>query len=400
MMVEDLVAFTCSAVVRSTRISKGEEMSPKRTSHRGVLSLGDGRYELRLVRTDPKTGRRRDSKRIVEAPSALDAARQRMAILGEMRRERAAPARVRLADYARSWLLSRAPAWKASTRKTVAEILDLHVVPVLGDHLMDAITIDDITAWRDGMTTAAAAESVNGRLRVLKKLLKDAVTDRVLEWNPADSVKPLRVLRPDATEIEARGLTAEELRAVLAWLERYRPQWYTIVAAMAWTGLRFGEVSALRWEDLDVERGVLTIRRSQWKQQIQDPKTAAARRTVAIATPLAKALRAHRKRQLAEQSKGVASGYVFLSRKGTLLFQSSLTKPVREALAASGVKRRITAAHGFRHTLNNLIRHVTDEIARQSIIGHADEASGARYSHVGLEEKKAAVAAVVRMVRK
>jgi integrase len=55
--------------------------------------------------------------------------------------------------------------------------------------------------------------------------------------------------------------------------------------------------------------------------------------------------------------------------------------------------------HTLRHTWNNILRQNAPELVRQSLIGHADEEIGKRYSAVGLDEKRAAVAGVVRMVK-
>jgi integrase len=55
--------------------------------------------------------------------------------------------------------------------------------------------------------------------------------------------------------------------------------------------------------------------------------------------------------------------------------------------------------HVLRHTLNNILRQAAPELVRQAIVGHADAATGKRYSNVGADEKRVALAAVVGMVK-
>jgi integrase len=369
----------------------------KRSRHPGVQSLGEGKYSVRMVWVDPKTGRKRNTKHTIEARSAAHAAEIRAAKLAELRAEHGPKNRVRLVDYATSWLASQAPAWKPSTRKTLAEILDLHVVPVLGDFYVDAIGPSDVVRWRDAQS--AAPESVNGRLRVLRRVLRDAANELDMGRDPAFGVKALRVVQREATDKASKGYTPEELRAVLTWIARYMPQWHPLVATLAFTGLRFGEASALKWEDIDLENGVIVVRRAQWKGMIDSPKARASRRTVVIPAELARVLGAYRKKQIAAQPPGLATGFVFLSNNGNLLFQSVLTKPIRAAQRACGT-RELKAAHAFRHSLNNLLRQVTDEMVRRALVGHADSEVGELYSHVGLAEKRAAINAALRLVPK
>ncbi len=92
-------------------------------------------------------------------------------------------------------------------------------------------------------------------------------------------------------------------------------------------------------------------------------------------------------------------GLVFPTNVGTHASNSVLTKPVRAALNAVGVTRPFHAAHGFRHTFNDLVRKVAQEQVRQALVGHQTEEMGRRYAHVRLEERRAAVARVVALVR-
>lgn len=368
----------------------------RKTKVRGIHYAGPGQYRVRVYYIDPKTGKQRERVRLVEAADIHEASEIRARLRREAMQggEDGRPRR-RLADYAESWLRGKLPNLKASTRDRYAHVLDVHVLPVLGDHWVDAIERDDLIAWRDSQR--GAVETVNGRLRVLLQVLRDGVVDLGLDRDPTLRVESLRV--PGGRVTKRKGLDASELRALLAAIERDSPRWRPLVLTLAYTGLRFGEATALRWEDVDLDEGTITVVRAQWKGHVDHPKAKASRRTVAMAPELIDVLRGHRD---GRKVRPLPSGYVFLSNRGTLLFNSVLTKPVRKALRAIGFDfetRRFPAAHGFRHTYNNLLRQVAHEQVRQSMMGHADDAMRERYSHVDMNEKRSAAGAVVDLVR-
>src|SRR5215510_4440501 len=49
---------------------------------------------------------------------------------------------------------------------------------------------------------------------------------------------------------------------------RHEAEWYPLAAAMAWTGLRFGEATALEWDDLDEQQNIIRVRRAQWRSHV------------------------------------------------------------------------------------------------------------------------------------
>jgi integrase len=373
--------------------------SRSKTKMPGVTRLADGRYRVRAYMTDPKTGRERELDRVISAANVAEAGSIRDALRRELLSGRADAKRerIKLAAYASSWLQSKLPTLKASTQKTYAEILDLHVIPVLGDYFVDAITYDDLVRWRDSQRGAVA--SINSRVRVLKTVLRDAVVDVRLNRDPTMRLTSLREKRHEVDDDDlAASLSAAELHRLLTAVQRRDPQWYPLVLTLALTGLRFGEATALKWSDIDEQARSVRVRRSQWNGIIDHPKTSASRRTVALAPELAAVLAAHRREIVSRQVPGLHTGYVFLSRVGRLLYSSCLTKPVRRALAAAGIERAFHAAHGFRHTFNNLVRQVAEGEVVRSLTGHVDEEMTSHYSHVSLDEKHAAVARVVELL--
>src|SRR5690349_25116546 len=135
---------------------------------------------------------------------------------------------MRLSDYARSWLRTKLPELKPSTADKYASVLDLHILPALGDHFIDAIMPADVLQWRDRQDARPA--TVNTRLRVLRTLLADAASDLDLIRNPAERTHGVRERRSDE---DPNTLSAEQLAKVLAHLEQHEPRWHPLFLTLA-----------------------------------------------------------------------------------------------------------------------------------------------------------------------
>jgi integrase len=101
---------------------------------------------------------------------------------------------------------------------------------------------------------------------------------------------------------------------------------------------------------------------------------------------------------LAEQAPGLAEGWMFPSRVGTRRVPSSLYKAWGRCLEITGIGRRFTV-HGMRYTFTDLVRRAdVDAVVRRELTGHVTEEMQRHYSHVGIDEKRAALAGVLRLV--
>jgi integrase len=355
------------------------------TRFKGVKVIVPG--ELYLVRgtwIDPKTDLKRSFREQIEAPDAETAAAIRLDMLREAKAGKQAEPMPRLLAFGKSWLRSKRGEVEPSTyekfKYTVA-----HICETFGDHYIDRIETRDVKAWRDSQTDYANS-TVNGWLSVFRLMMRDAVHDYRLPFDPTEGVRALSEVEPE------RCLEPAKLDALLVAVLTVAPQWFALVAVLALTGLRFGEASALKWTDIDWEGREIYVRRAHWRGRIGKPKTG-KRRTAVLGPFLADVLREHRKQQISTQHPALEGGWVFASSRGTLLSSGVLTKPLRKACKHAKIDEPVSA-HWLRHTYSNEARRKSDLQTQKALTGHTSDRSAIRYSAVSLNERLAVVSEI------
>ena len=166
------------------------------------------------------------------------------------------------------------------------------------------------------------------------------------------------------------------------------------------TGLRQGELPGLRWQDMDLDRGVLTvlqtIRVIDGKIETGAPKSKGSRRTVPIAAPDLDSLKAWRTRQLAERMRAgpawTDTGLVFTRQIGKPLFARNMSRRWHQLLDVAGIERR--GMHAARHTTATLLMAAGEHPkVVQELLGHATIALTLdTYSHVQEGQREQATA--------
>jgi integrase len=248
-----------------------------------------------------------------------------------------------------------------------------------------------------------AAQTVGHVHRLLRRILGHAAQWGVIVANPSASVGPPRVTQ---TEIEIVSET--EARTVLTRLRSRDLPLYTIAAVALGTGMRRGELLALRWKDLDLDGSKLRVEQSleQTKAglRFKPPKTKHGRRSIAIPPALIADLRAHWK---AMQEQRLAFGLgrsapddlVFTMWDGSPRKPNALTNDWLRASAVTG--RRINL-HALRHThASSLILAGIDILTISRRLGHADaKTTLSVYGHLfGNTDDKAAEAVQAMFAR-
>ena len=383
------------------------------TKREGIEQVGPNRYRIRARATCPRTGKRKEVDRVRACSLREARALQQQwlqELTAELRTERAP--RVRLKDYAASWLAGREGLIKKGSAVFIATIWDVHIAGTkIADLYVDDIRPEDVQEWLVDMrsktyvpgTTARRkraakgeprgykASTINGAYAKLRQIIREA-SARARAPNPCDGV---RGLKPNRSR--NNFLRADETGKVLAWIQVQQPQWYPHVLVSLTTGLRWSEVSALVWTDLDEAEAVIRVVRGQYKglasTTTKNGESEDAPRVVPLLPEVAEVLRAHRQQMIRDQHPGLAEGWIFPARHGGLYARTPLGPVLAAACAAVGTKNRITG-HGLRHTANDLLRRVASSSVTRSIIGHATEAMHQHYTHVDEGERRdAAVSA-------
>ena len=369
----------------------------------GLWQLDKKTWVVRAQRRCPRTHRMVNRRRLVRNATRAEA----LAVLEELRAELEAwdargPAlqatsQQTLESFAISWLKTkkRRKDLAPSTERRYATALD-RLSTWLREMPLADIGRGDIQQWMVASRKKFAARSVNGWLRVLRTCLGEAVADGLIPANPAAQVRPLK----EEVDLEqTNSLPGGKLRELLAVMSRDDHTIHAAAATQAFTGLRWGELSALKWEDYEVDAHVLRIRRAVSDGQVRSITKTEKARTVGVPEVLAGILRIHRERLIKEQHSGVSSGLMFPSKRGTPLGSGRISDALRACCEKAGITRRFTS-HGFRRSLTDLLRNAqVDPVVAAGLTGHETERMRKHYSTVRDQEAVDASERVARLVQ-
>jgi integrase len=285
------------------------------------------------------------------------------------------------------WMVLVLPTFKRTTQHGYRAVLRVHVLPTWRDTSLRDIDRLAIQQWvADRLRRGIGWQSVRNAWVLLSSILETAVEYGYLQSNPARGVKfPQKALKKKPALIAGDDF-AKLLRQLS---ETHR----TMVSLIAATGLRIGELLALRWSSLDLEVGALTVRESVFEGEFQAPKTQRALRTIPLGPHAVKALKEHRDRV----ARNGDNDLVFGNRKGDALRESKLlTKVLQPAAERAGLGR--VTWHQFRHIHSSLLNNLNVPVKiAQEQLGHASISTTLNiYTHVVDASHRKAIEAVER----
>ena len=231
----------------------------------------------------------------------------------------------------------------------------------IGHLRLEEINVDTLERWRDGYI---AARSPSNRTLLkytiaLGGIFKRAMRVHGLPNNPAALMERPRLRRTK----EITVLSAPEVHALAR--AAASPEDATLFLTAAFTGLRMGELLALRWRDVDFPRESIHVRASFAKDIESTPKSGAAR-TVPMVNEVAQALARHGERP----NFTAPIDLVFAGALGGHLDPNRVRKRFREALAEAGLPEM--RFHELRHTFGTLAIQRASILQVQNWLGHAD----------------------------
>ena len=291
-----------------------------------------------------------------------------------------------LSEYLDHWLSdSVQDTVRATTHERYEQIVRLHLKPALGRLKLKALTPAHVRGlYREKLEAGASQRTVRYVHVTLHKALKQAVADGLIPRNATEAVKP-----PQIVKEEMHPLTQEQTKMLLEAARGDRLEALYVLAVH--TGLRQGELLGLKWEDVDLEAGTLSVRRTLSITKdgpvLAAPKTKGSARSVSLTSGGVSALRGHLQRQLGEidriGSLWRENGLIFASQTGEFLDRRNVTKGhFKPLLKRAGLPE--IRFHDLRHTCATLLlaRNVNPKIVSE-MLGHASIAITLdTYSHV------------------
>ena len=284
-------------------------------------------------------------------------------------------------------LLDRLTQWETKighkTAERYRELINNQIRPHLGDKQLQKLKAVEIERWHNALLTigrkdgagGVSARTVGHAHRVLSKALKEAARFDLVVKNVASIEKPPRVDRKDEIQI------VEEHR-LREMLERLKGQpIYPKVVLAVFTGLRRGELLALRWRHIDLDRKLLEVREALEQTtahgvQVKAPKSKAGRRDITLPDVVVETLREHRRAQLELRMRlGLGrlpedDDLVFPAPTGGLMSPHALTMEWSDTADSIGMAD--ITFHALRHThASQLIDSGVDVVTIAKRLGHS-----------------------------
>lgn len=304
---------------------------------------------------DPLTGKRKQ-KWFSGYNTKRDAQRALAEKLTEIHRgDYIEPAQIPLGELLLDWLEQQVqPETSVSTFVTYSGIVKNHIIPSIGRVRLDHLKpIHFQKLYTEKRQSGLASSTIRLIHNVCRRALNWAVRMGMLARSPVDQVTP-----PQVVQKEMKFWTAEEAKTFLETAED--SPYYTAFYVAIFTGMRMGELRALKWTDIDWEGSRISIRRRvQFKRGeivIQSgTKTSKHGRVIEISESVVARLKKHRVAQAKQllQLGGNRDNWVFLSPKGNLLPDITLYKAFIRLTKKAGLPQ--IRFHDLRHTHATLL---------------------------------------------
>lgn len=376
-----------------------------------IIKRGERSFRLKVeLSRDPATGKRRYHLETVKgaAGETLGQVRARAkARLVELqhelnRGEYVERSTLTVEGYMRKWL--GAPVGlNPKTLERYRQLAEQQIYPHLGAVEIQKLSEDHIQDWHGALLASGGKEgrslsprTVGHAHRVLHTALARAVRGKIVLRNVASLVSPPKVPRK-----EVASLTVDQIGELLDGIKDHRLYVPAVIALG--TGLRRGEILALRWQDVDLDAGFVQVERSLGEAgdavYFKEPKSEAGRRSVSLAPFVIAALRDHRKAQL-EMRMALGLGKM---PGGTLLFATVDGEPISpDALSRDWANlvrvRKLPqiSFHGLRHSnVSLLIDGGLDVYSVSRRIGHSSAALTLKtYTHLFRHKETEAAEAI------
>lgn len=306
------------------------------------------------------------------------------------------PSNMLLGDFLQEWLEQIKPSRRLTTYGNYERAVRLHINPEIGRIPLSKLTALHIQRLYTSMANRGySSNTIRIAHSVLIQALARAVQWDLIQRNPAE-----RVELPRRERSEMKYLTPDQVQRFLA---ANQGTWYLpFLATAILTGLRLGELTALQWDHVDLQKGSVSVVQTlhchkNGQYILGEPKTSASRRTVPLPASLVQILRAYRRTQTEHR---LQLGEQWQDRLG-LVFTREDGSPITPKAAHWALKRALERAnlpqlrmHDLRHTYATLLLSQGTHIkVASALLGHSSvQITLDLYSHIipGMDQQSAA----------
>lgn len=260
--------------------------------------------------------------------------------------------------YADIYLSEQQNRLKAHTFSKYSRILKNEIIPFFGGQQIDLIKTTDVRIWVNKQLEKVVPKTVAEKLTIIRSIFRYAFEDETIDRNPVDSIRLPSHAKPDV-----EPLSTDDVRRLLEVAEG----WYrNFLAVAVYTGMRTGEMIALRWEDIDMDAGYIRVRHSITRGVLSTPKTLESIRDI----PMMPALLPYLKNQFLET--GLNGQFIFTVSTGAHVHDASNIRKNywNQTVKRAGIvyRKPYSTRHTFAVEMLNSGKVKVMDIAR--IMGH------------------------------
>lgn len=362
-----------------------------------ITRRGKNSWRLKFDADRDATGKRRIQYATVRGGKRDAQIKLAELIAANSKGEYVEPSKATVAEFVRA----RVDQWHAAgdisarTAQRYKQLVENQIVPHLGAKLLQKLRPLDIEEWHTTLRSGLAARTIGHAHRVLGKALSDAERDGALARNVCKLQRAPKVADSEMAIV----------RDVPGLLDKLRAERLFVPAMIAlFTGMRLGEVLALRWGRVDLDRNVIQVREALEPTkahgiQFKAPKSKAGRRDITLPDALVEALRQYRKDQL-ELRMHLGAGrlsddaLLFANLDGLPFQPSNISSEWGDLAGRMGIPD--VTFHGLRHThASQLIASGVDIVTISKRLGHGKPSvTLAIYAHMFTSDDSKAAAAI------
>jgi len=306
-----------------------------------------------------------NGKRIKKAlsPSITDARRLRdeyleqIRVSGDIPRPQPAPEAVLFGQVVKQWAEKKVKRVKASTWREYQSIMNGHILPRFGNTPIASMTCYQVEDFIDGLS--CGNQRKNGIMVPIRDVFKYATKGGKGGIVERNIMRDVDNLKPEESDI--RPLNIDEVKAVLEHVDSHYKDFFAVAF---YTGMRFGEMAALKWKNVDFDRRIIRVIETRVYGNESSPKTNKSKRDVELIGPAFEAL-------LSQQGLTGKGKYVFIDADGQPLIPGNVREGVwTKALVKAAIEYR--PMRQTRHTFATMMLDAGEDIGWvQSQLGHA-----------------------------